>query len=235
MTSQNTMTISKTTISVPSGWEELFKSSTTELTHIFKMVEKDSENASILPNHSDWFKAYEMLKPNDVKVVIIGQYSYPQFRSDGQPRAQGLSFSVDKHDTIPASLKNIFKELQATYPSTFDIPKHGDLTNWVEQGVFLLNMSLTVRFGEPNSHGRIWHGFIIRTIAEIAKHNPKVVYMLWGNEAQRLKPFLNDSAIVVEAGHPSSMNRSNPFFGSRVFYRCDEELKKLGVKIDWSL
>lgn len=229
------VTINNENISIPDGWEGLFNSSITELNHIFRMVEKDSENGSILPNKENWFRAYETMKPSDVKVVIVGQDPYPQFKSDGQPRAQGLSFSVDKDDTIPASLKNIFKELQATYPSTFEIPKHGDLTKWVDQGVFLLNMSLTVRFNEPGSHGRIWHGFVIKTINEIAKHNPKVVYMLWGNEAQRLKPFLNDSAIVVEAGHPSSMNRTNPFFGSRVFYRCDEELKKLGTKIDWSL
>jgi uracil-DNA glycosylase len=219
----------------PVGWETLFSSSKREFEHINRMIGPDIDRGLALPLKKDWFKAYEMIQPKDIKVVIVGQDPYPQYHNDGLPRAQGLSFSVSKGDTIPASLKNIFKELQATYPSTFTIPTSGDLTKWVENGVFLLNMALTVRAGEPGSHGRIWQGFIIRTLQEITKHNPKCIYMLWGNEAQKLKPFINDNAIVIEAGHPSGMNTSNPFFGSRVFWRADQEMAKLGYKMDWSL
>jgi len=220
-------------IAIPTGWENLFNNSKEDLKHISKFLEKDeSEYGMWLPRQDLVFKAFEMIQPKDIRVVIIGQDPYPQILNNGEPRAQGLSFSVAKTDIIPQSLDTIFKEISRSIPG-FSYPTHGDLTNWVNQGVFLLNMSLTVRINSPDSHGRRWMGFLIRTLQEISRHSPNAIYLLWGAKAQGIKQYIKDPAVVLTAGHPSPLNKTNPFIGNGNFLKVNQILKD--NPIDWNL
>src|SRR5436305_5898462 len=121
------------------------------------------------------------------RVVILGQDPYPQIKSDGYPRAQGLSFSIIKDDNVGsvASLRNIFAELRNNYPGI--VLNSGDLTPWALQGVLLLNMSLTAQADNPNAYSgkhKIWLPFIKRIFDAIEEANHNVIYVLWGKEAQ---------------------------------------------------
>jgi uracil-DNA glycosylase len=218
----------------PKGWEALFKSGKDDLEHIAKFLEKDqSEYGICLPPKESLFKAYEMIEPSKIRVVIIGQDPYPSYQTNGEPIDQGLAFSVARtNPKIPHSLKTVFDEVKRSMGDEFVMPSHGDLTKWVEQGVFLLNMSLTVRVGEPGSHGRRWMGFIIRTLHEISRHSPKAIYMLWGAKAQSLVPYINDKATIIKAGHPSSLNKTNPFVGCNHFVQAN---KLLNPPINWNV
>ena len=157
-------------------------------------------------------------------------------------QAHGLCFSVERGVPVPPSLRNIFKEISddaaAVSAAKFAVPAHGNLESWARQGVFLLNASLTVREGEPNSHAHIWADFtdmVISGISECSKVG--VVFMLWGGFARK-KGGLVDRARhrVIEAPHPSPLSASRGWFGSRVFSKCNVELQALGHEpIDWRI
>jgi uracil-DNA glycosylase len=166
-------------------------------------------------------------KPCDTRVVIIGQDPYI---SPNQP--MGLSFSVPRGIPIPPSLKNIYKELETDIIG-FKNPLHGDLTEWTKQGVLLLNASLTVVECISNSHQRIWSKFMNKFIEIFSDNNTSVVYLLMGNESQKLKAYIK-TGIVIETPHPSPLARG-AFFGTKPFSRCNEQLKKMGkLPVDWS-
>ncbi|WP_134766856.1 uracil-DNA glycosylase [Nocardioides sp. 1609] len=169
----------------------------------------------------------------DVRVLVVGQDPYP---TPGHPI--GLSFAVE-HDVwpLPRSLVNIYTELRAD----LDVvpPRHGDLTAWSDQGVMLLNRVLTVRPGTPASHrGRGWEEVTecaIRALVARAESGPPFVAILWGRDAQSLKPVLGATP-VVESAHPSPLSASRGFFGSRPFSRTNALLAERGADpIDWSL
>jgi len=135
----------------------------------------------------------------------------------------------------PPSLLNIFKELKNDVDG-FTMPKHGDLSSWARQGVFLLNTTLTVRKGAANSHaGKGWEKFTDETISQISKRNPSVVFMLWGNHAQKKQELINSSKhLVLKTAHPSPLS-CQKFFGCRHFSKANEFLVKHGQDpIDWN-
>lgn len=143
---------------------------------------------------------------------------------------------------IPPSLRNIFAEISADPAAVtggkFAAPGHGNLEAWAEQGVFLLNASLTVRQGEPNSHATVWAGFtdhVIRGISE--RSGAGVVFLLWGGFARNKRSLIDTSRHrVIEAPHPSPLSASRGWFGSGVFSKCNAELHGLGHKpIDWRI
>ncbi|WP_456061887.1 uracil-DNA glycosylase [Amycolatopsis alkalitolerans] len=166
----------------------------------------------------------------DVRVLIVGQDPYP---TPGHPI--GLCFAVAPDvRPLPKSLINIFQEYRDDlgYPA----PSNGDLTPWTEQGVLLLNRSLTVRPGAPNSHkGKGWEEITEQAIKALAQRGGPLVAILWGSNARSLKPLLN-GVPCIESVHPSPMSAHNGFFGSRPFSRANELLAKQGGQpIDWKL
>jgi uracil-DNA glycosylase len=166
----------------------------------------------------------------DVKVLITGQDPYP---TPGHP--VGLSFSVAPDvRPLPRSLVNIYTELQAD----LGIPpaSSGDLRPWSRQGVLLLNRVLTVRPGESASHrGRGWEAFTEQAIRALVARDSPLVAILWGRDAQSLRPLLGDVP-VIESAHPSPLSASRGFFGSRPFSRANELLVSQGAEpVDWRL
>ena len=171
------------------------------------------------------FNAFNLCPFDKVKVVIIGQDPYHE---PGQ--AHGLSFSVQDGIPFPPSLQNIFKEIQADVGTV--MPASGNLTRWAEQGVLLLNASLTVRAHQANSHSSLgWQKFTDAAIQALAQHREHIVYMLWGGYA-RSKAYMIDKNrnLVLESVHPSplSANRGG-WFGQHQFSRCNAYLQENGM------
>lgn len=166
----------------------------------------------------------------DVKVLIVGQDPYP---TPGHP--VGLCFSVARDvRPVPASLVNIFRELSTDLG--LPTPPHGDLTAWADQGVLLLNRVLTVRPGSPASHrGRGWEAVTEQAIHVLAKRGGPLAAILWGRDAQSLKPMLGPIP-WVESVHPSPLSAHRGFFGSRPFSRVNDLLAQQGgTPVDWEL
>lgn len=166
----------------------------------------------------------------DVRVLVVGQDPYPTI---GHPI--GLSFAVERHvRPLPASLKNIYTELGSDIGVT--PPDHGDLTAWSERGVMLLNRVLTVRPGAPSSHqNKGWEEVTQRAIEALVARGGPLAAILWGRQAQSLKPMLG-SVPSVESVHPSPLSAHRGFFGSRPFSRVNQLLvERGGEPVDWSL
>lgn len=182
-----------------------------------------------LPQGEDILRAFTQPFA-DTRVLIVGQDPYPT-----PGHAIGLSFSVAAGvRPLPPSLVNIFKEYceDLDYPQ----PASGDLSAWAERGVLLLNRSLTVQPGKPNSHqGRGWEAVTEEAIRALAKRGGPLVAILWGRNARNLKPLLGDVP-SIESPHPSPLAAHNGFFGSRPFSRANELLVAQGADpIDWQL
>lgn len=185
----------------------------------------------IYPPMHDIFNALKFTDYHDVKVVILGQDPY---FNPGQ--AHGLSFSVKQGVATPPSLQNIYKELQRDLGLT--IPSHGELTAWAIQGVLLLNATLTVRQGEPNSHQRIgWETFTDRVIEELNQRDEPMVFLLWGNnaikKASRIDP---ERHLILKTTHPSPLSASRGFLGCSHFSQANDFLEEMyGEVIDWQI
>jgi uracil-DNA glycosylase len=197
----------------------------------FLKNEKQAGN-KIYPKGSDIFNAFWKTPFSNLKVVILGQDPY-----HGENQAHGLSFSVQKGITIPPSLRNIYKELQTDIPG-FKIPNHGDLTEWAEQGVLLLNASLTVRAGLPGSHQKKgWEEFTDNVIKTISDKKEGVVFILWGSFAQAKAGLIDETKHhIIRSPHPSPFSADRGFFGSKPFSKTNEILIQEGKKeIDWQI
>lgn len=166
----------------------------------------------------------------DVRVLIVGQDPYP---TPGHPI--GLSFAVEKHvRPVPRSLQNIYRELADDLGTT--PPEHGDLSAWTDNGVMLLNRVLTVRPGEAASHrGKGWEAVTDHAIRTLVARDRPLVAILWGKDAQGLKPVLGDTP-VIESAHPSPLSARRGFFGSKPFSRANALLAERGAEpVDWTL
>jgi uracil-DNA glycosylase len=195
---------------------------------LFLETEKLAQKA-IFPPEDLVFSAFNKVPLSEVKVVILGQDPY-----HGAGQAMGLSFSVADGVKVPPSLKNIYKELQTDLniaPS-----KSGNLNNWANQGVFLLNAALTVESGKANSHQKIgWLTFTDAVISLISAQCDGVVFMLWGNFAKAKNELIDaQKHCVLEAAHPSPL-AGGAFFGSQHFSKANEYLVSKGkTAIDWT-
>ncbi|GAC1308817.1 MAG: uracil-DNA glycosylase [Mucilaginibacter sp.] len=197
----------------------------------FLKEEKQAGN-KIYPKGSDIFNAFQKTPFTNVKAVILGQDPY-----HGENQAHGLSFSVQKGITIPPSLRNIYKELTTDMPG-FITPNHGDLTEWAEQGVLLLNASLTVRAGIPGSHQKKgWETFTDMVIKTLSDKKEGLVFILWGAFAQAKAELIDGSKhYIIKSPHPSPFSADRGFFGSKPFSKTNEILKEEGKKpIDWQI
>jgi len=189
-------------------------------------------NKVIYPPGTLIFNAFNQTPFNKLKVVIIGQDPY-----HGVGQAHGLSFSVQNGIKPPPSLVNIYKEIQRDIGIA--MPKeYGNLTNWAQQGVLLLNAALTVRDGEPFSHAKFgWADFTDSVIQKISDNKKGIVFLLWGKFAQDKQVLIDETKHhVLKAAHPSPFSADKGFFGCKHFSKTNEFLVKEGHQpIDWKL
>jgi uracil-DNA glycosylase len=226
----------------PSSWKEVFEDASPELEDVSEiLIEQEKLHGRFFPLKKDIFRAFELTPLKEVKVVLVGQDPYHQYADSGKPRAQGLSFSVSRDDTIPSSLRNIYTEMEKSlkddeFNKTFRRPDHGDLSAWAKRGVLLLNMCLTVKPNEAGSHGKIWIGVIHKVLEAIMEKRPNTVFILLGREAQNLQKILGEKVSILKAPHPSGLSANRGFFDSGVFRQVNEVLVSKGeASIDWSL
>lgn len=183
------------------------------------------EETSIYPLKENVFKAFELTSPEEVKVVLLGQDPY---HTPGQ--AQGLAFSLPDNAPTQPSMRNILKELESDLGES---RYSQDLTSWGEQGVLLLNASLTVKEGQPNSMAKDWEQVTKWFIEAIDNLPQPIVFILWGKNAQFFMPMIKHKDIIHSA-HPSPFSASRGFFGSKPFSKTNELLEKHKIKgIDW--
>src|SRR5690625_2967983 len=194
-------------------------------------LKEEYSTKTIYPHMDDIFNALHYTPFANVKVVILGQDPY-----HGPNQAHGLSFSVKPEVSIPPSLKNIYKELQADIG--VPIPNHGSLIHWAKQGVLLLNTVLTVRKKQPNSHkGKGWEHFTNEVIRKVNAKTDPVVFILWGRHAQSKEELITAKHhLVIKSPHPSPFSANKGFFGSQPFSRTNRFLEKAGrTPIDWRI
>ena len=221
-------------VKIEASWKEALKNEFNspyfeQIADHIKIEKK--QGVVIYPPGPFLFNAFNTTPLDKVKVVIIGQDPY-----HGPGQAHGLCFSVQNGVALPPSLVNIFKELQDDLGIPF--PPHGNLTHWAEQGVFLLNASLSVRAGEPMSHSKIgWAAFTDNVIKKISSEKKNVVFLLWGKFAQEKRLLIDETKhYILRAAHPSPLSAHAGFFGCRHFSKTNEYLVSKGIDpIDWKL
>jgi len=188
-------------------------------------VNNCSSNKLLCPKKENIFKAFEKTNFTDLKIVILGQDPY-----HGNDQANGLAFAVNENQKTPPSLSNIFKEIKNDLNHHTQTKKN--LEFWAKQGVLLLNSSLTVKLGTANSHSNLgWDLFTNNILKEISLLKNKVVFILWGNYAQK-KEILIDfkKHLILKAPHPSPLSAYRGFFGCKHFSRANEFLKSNHLK-----
>ena len=213
-------------------WQELLKPELEKdyMHHLSSFLEQQCQQGkTVYPAHEDIYAAFQQSPFDDVKVVILGQDPY-----HGPQQAHGLCFSVQPHVKIPPSLLNIYKELHTDLG--LEIPFHGNLLPWAQQGVFLLNATLTVEAGQAGSHqGQGWETFTDKAIQLLNDQRQNLVFMLWGSHAQK-KGELIDKAkhLVLKAPHPSPLSAYRGFFGCQHFSKANKYLIEHNIApIDW--
>ena len=220
-------------VDIEEGWRRVLKDEFEKpyITDIRDTLSNtEAEGKAVYPPYSLVFNAFNLTPFDKVKVVIIGQDPY---HNPGE--AMGLSFSVPRGVRIPPSLRNIYKELARDIE--FEIPNHGDLSSWAEQGVFLLNAMLTVEHKMPGSHKKIgWQQFTDAVIQALSIHKKGLVFLLWGRFAESKANLIDqEKHHVLIAAHPSPLAR-NAYNGSRHFSQTNAILEKQGTQIiDWQL
>jgi len=214
-------------------WQDLLKGEM-QKDYYIKLKESLAEEyktKTIYPDRNDIFNALDYTSYKDTKVVILGQDPY-----HGPDQAYGLAFSVKSGVRTPPSLVNIYKELKEDLGCY--IPNNGVLTKWAEEGVLLLNASLTVRAGEANSHRKIgWGIFTDNIIKLLNEREDPIVFILWGNNAIKKETLISNSHhYIIKSYHPSPLSASRGFFGTKPFSKTNEFLISIGKEpIDWQI
>ncbi len=218
-------------VKIESSWKEQLQEEFNKpyFQNLVSFVKEEYKTQTIYPPGSLIFNAFNLCPFDDAKVVIIGQDPY-----HGPNQAHGLCFSVNDGIPFPPSLNNIFKEIQNDIGSP--IPPTGNLTRWAEQGILLLNATLTVRAGQAGSHqSQGWEQFtdaVIRLLAEKKEH---LVFMLWGAYAQKKGAFIDrNKHLVLEAAHPSPLAAHRGFWNNNHFSKTNQYLEQQGkTPINW--
>ena len=220
--------INGTDVPLEASWEEHLRGEIKKpyFTELVEKLNSEYENEVCYPSKKLIFNAFNLCPFDKVRVVILGQDPY----YNGQ--AMGLSFSVPDEIKLPPSLRNIYKEIEDDLH--YSMPKSGDLTRWAEQGVLLLNTTLTVREAKPNSHKRLkWQNFTDAAIKVLNKNRENIVFMLWGNDAKRKKRLIDtERHHIIESYHPTARQKYK--FKKHQFTCCNAYLKQQGMgEIDW--
>lgn len=192
-------------------------------------VREAYQSSKIYPPPKDVFRAFDLCPFDKVKVVILGQDPY-----HGAHQANGLSFAVHEGLALPPSLQNIFEEIEDEFE--YKPLQSGDLSRWAEQGVLLLNATLTVKAGLAGSHqGKGWEEFTDAAVRALSEKREHLVFMLWGNYAKKKGAIIDRSKhLVLESAHPSPFSAAHGFFGNGHFKKANQYLQAHGEKeIDW--
>ena len=215
------------------GWSEFLKNEF-EQSYFKKLslfLRSEYEVKRIFPPKTEVFSTFENVDVTNVKVVILGQDPYHQ-----PNQAHGMAFSVKKGVKVPPSLVNIYKEINSDVG--LEIPKHGYLMDWANQGVMMLNTVLTVECSKAFSHrNQGWETFTDNVLKKVNTLNQPIVFLLWGKPAQEKEKFLdNPNHLILKAAHPSPLSAHNGFFGCNHFSKCNNFLiKNNQVPIDWRI
>ncbi|GAB5411485.1 MAG: uracil-DNA glycosylase [Chlamydiales bacterium] len=216
------------------NWYEKLKDEITKpyIVELKKFIDVERQKGTVFPVDSEVFSAFGYTRYEDVKVVIMGQDPY-----HGPDQAHGLSFSVKPGVALPPSLRNIYKELESDLG--IKAPSCGHLVKWAEQGVLMLNATLTVRKGEPRSHyGRGWERFTDSVIEKLCQREDPIVFVLWGRSAKEKceKILSNSHHAMICSPHPSPFSAHTGFYGTKPFSKINNILISWNKKpIDWSL
>jgi uracil-DNA glycosylase len=218
-------------VKIASSWKQRLASEFEKpyFVELIEFVKNEYLSGTIYPPGKEIFKAFDSCAFDETKVVIIGQDPY-----HGPGQANGLCFSVKDGVRVPPSLVNIFKEIHADLGKP--IPKSGDLERWANQGVLLLNATLTVKAGTPGSHqNKGWESFTDAVIRKISDEKESVVFLLWGAYAQKKGEIIDRSKhLVLMSAHPSPFSADRGFFGNKHFSKTNQYLKSKGLKeIEW--
>ena len=220
-------------VQIGNDWDDILKEERKKdyYINLRKKLIYEYRSYTVYPNMYDIFNALGGVSYKDVKVVILGQDPY-----HGQGQAHGFSFSVKKGIKTPPSLQNIYKELHNDLG--LYIPNNGNLIKWANQGVLLLNSTLTVRAHQANSHKDLGWSILTDNIIKILNARSKpIVFILWGKFAQSKEELItNDRHSIIKSAHPSPFAAHRGFFGSRPFSKTNEFLQKNNFKpIDWQI
>jgi len=192
---------------------------------LLNFIDDEYNNKIIFPKREDVFNAFNFCSFANTKVIILGQDPYHNYN-----QSHGLAFSVLKGNKIPPSLRNIYKELNSDLG--LDIPLHGDLTSWANQGILLLNTILTVETHTPLSHkDKGWEYFTDAVINILNNDDKPKVFVLWGNNAINKRELItNSNHLIISSSHPSPLSARHSFFGSKVFSKTNDFLIKNGIQ-----
>lgn len=214
-------------LNVDPSWNKLLKVETQKdyFKDLMRSVDTAYKNRKVFPPKDRVFAALRYCPLDKIKVVILGQDPY---HGDGQ--AHGLSFSVPDGEKIPPSLRNIYKEIQNDIGK--EIPTSGNLEHWAEQGVFLLNATLTVEEGQAGFHqGWGWETFTDNVIKIISDQKENVVFLLWGKFAQNKSNLIDESKhLILKTTHPSPLSAHRGFLGCRHFSKTNKYLKENSIQ-----
>ena len=215
-----------------SNWTEFIHNtdfSKPNLAEIQAQLNQTTQCCNVYPPQGQIFSAFDKTPLDQVRVVILGQDPYHEAN-----QANGLAFSVNAGTKMPPSLRNIFKEMKDDLGG--ELRTNTDLSDLAEQGVLLLNTSLTVIESQANSMARLWEPFTDAVIRLLNEQERPIVFVLWGNNARKKKSIIDVSRhCVIESAHPSPLSANRGFFGSKPFSKTNQILKQLGEdEIRWS-
>lgn len=209
-------------VKIAKDWQQILQAEFDKpyFEELVNFVKEEYKSETIYPPGGLIFNAFDQCRWDNLKVVIIGQDPY-----HGPNQANGMCFSVNEGVPFPPSLRNIFKEISTEYDRP--LPQSGDLTHWANQGVLLLNATLTVRAAQAGSHqGRGWEIFTDQVIKTIAQKKQNVVYMLWGSFARKKKEFIDSkNNLILESPHPSPLSAHRGFFGNGHFKKAADYIE----------
>jgi len=220
-------------VKIEPSWAQMLKGEFEKeyFAELTAFVKKEYKEGTVYPAPKNIFRAFDLCPFDKVKVVILGQDPY-----HGVKQANGLAFGVEDSQAIPPSLQNIFKEIASDCGYQMSTKSSGDLTRWAEQGVLLLNATLTVRAHNAGSHqGRGWEEFTDAVIRALSEERAGLVFMLWGNYAKAKGAHIDRSKhLVLEAPHPSPFSAASGFFGCKHFSKANDYLISHNeIPINW--
>ena len=211
------------------GWTKFMNECMPKITEISNTLKDHNDSGIVIfPSLSDVFSAFQMVSPQNIRVVLIGQDPY---QTPGM--ATGLAFAAHPKFAIPRSLINIYKELES---DGFKPGTTANLNKWAQQGVFLINTALTVKSGLSGSHEEVWYDFTGKLFDYINTSPLPLVIIMWGNKSQHFKTKFSKKHKIITSAHPSPLSAERGFFGSKPFSKTNEFLKSIGKEpIDWNL
>ena len=219
-------------MNVPESWRDVLRNEISQpyFADLSEFVLRERKAFTVFPSEREVFTALQLTSPHEVRVVIVGQDPY-----HGAGQAHGLSFSVQHGTRIPTSLRNIYAELHSDLD--IPLPSHGNLEAWAQQGVLLLNSTLTVREGEAGSHaGHGWETFTDAIISYLGSSQEHIVFILWGAHAGKKTSLIGQHHTVITSVHPSPLSAHRGFFGSRPFSQANRALSNRNQpEINWMI